>query len=171
VTGPARSLPTVSAAEFRDAMALLVAPVAVATTHHEGRDWGFTASAVTGLSLDPPLLAVAIGRTSSCHKAFAEADEFVVNVLGTRNRDIAVRFAKRGIDRFAGGGTGRLPGTRLPTVADAVAHYRCRRRSILAVGDHDLVVGELTMVVRRATDRPLAWYSRDFHSTGWIGRD
>ncbi|HZM76904.1 MAG TPA: flavin reductase family protein [Candidatus Limnocylindrales bacterium] len=154
----------VSAAEFRDAMAVLAAPVAIATTRYAGRDFGFTASTVTAMSLDPPLISVAIDRSNGCHEPFVRAGEFVVSVLTERHRALAARFAQRGADKFAGGGTGTFPGSQLPAITGALALYRCTRRAVLPVGDHDLLVGELVTVVHGPAARPLVWYSRTFHT-------
>ncbi|WP_234580918.1 flavin reductase family protein [Micromonospora sp. MH99] len=153
-----------SADEFRNAMALLAAPVAIVTTLFDGRRWGFTASAVTGLSLSPPLVSVAIDRVSRSHGAFVLAKEFVVNVLAEQHREIASRFARLGPDKFANHTDSTFPGTSLPAIDQAIAQYRCTRQAVVPVGDHDLVVGEVSMVLRDPARRPLLWYERGFHA-------
>ncbi|MFJ6623652.1 flavin reductase family protein [Kitasatospora sp. NPDC091335] len=52
-------IPVVDAQPYKDAMALFAAPVSVVTGRDAtGRRWGFTASSVSSVSLDPPLGAV-----------------------------------------------------------------------------------------------------------------
>ncbi|WP_331728511.1 flavin reductase family protein [Streptomyces sp. NBC_00158] len=156
----------VGAAEFRDAMAHLAAPVTVVTTlDAAGRRWGFTASAVTSVSMEPPLLLVGIGRESSCHLALTTADEFVVNLLGEEHRATARVFATRDTDRFAAaGGFDAWPGSGLPYLPGATAAFRCRRADVVPAGDHDLVLGELLEIRTGPSGAPLVWYQRAFHT-------
>ncbi|MEU8181977.1 flavin reductase family protein [Micromonospora sp. NPDC049044] len=156
--------PSVDGQTFRDAMALLAAPITVVTfSDHTGRRWGFTASSVTSVSLDPPLITVGVAHASSCYRALAVAPEFVVNVLSDRHRAVATRFAARGLDRFAEGGFVRWPGSMLPCLADAHLLLRCRPTHLVPVGDHDLLVGTPTEVRMSGPGKPLVWYRRDFH--------
>ncbi|MGW0533976.1 flavin reductase family protein [Streptomyces sp. NPDC003032] len=163
MTVPAQRRTAVSAQEYREAMSMLAVPVCVVTTRHDGENAGLTASTVTGISLDPPLVSVSVARTASCHGALTRAPEFVINVLGDDQRHIAARFSTRDIDRFAGEGISTLPGTQLPVVTEASALYRCTRQDVVPVGDHDLLIGELTDVRLDTEARPLTWYRRAFH--------
>lgn len=152
---------------FRDAMALLVAPVTVVAMQDDrGRRWGFTASSVTSVSLTPPLLLVGLSHSSSCRPALLGTTDFTVNVLGAQHREVARRFATRGVDRFAGGEFGTWPGYELPCLLDAVAVFRCRRTAVLPAGDHDLVLGALVEVRTSPADAPLLLFRRDFHRPG-----
>ncbi|MDH6113666.1 flavin reductase ActVB [Kitasatospora sp. MAP12-15] len=158
---------TVDAQSFRDAMSLLAAPTAiVATRDADGQPWGFTASAVTSVSLDPPLLLVGIARTSSCHQALVSAAEFTVNVLGEQHQDIARRFATHGLDRFAGSGLTSWPGTALPCLPDARVLLRCTVAQVTPAGDHDLLLGAVTGIRIGHPGRSLVWYQRTFHTAG-----
>jgi flavin reductase ActVB len=163
VTVPAQRRTPVSAQDYREAMSLLAVPVCVVTTRQDGENWGLTVSTVTGVSLDPPLVSVAVARSASCHGALTRAPEFVINVLGEHQSRLAARFSTSGVDRFAGGGTSTLPGTDLPVVSDANALYRCARREVVPVGDHELLIGELTDVRLRTDARALTWFRRAFH--------
>lgn len=163
MTVPVQRRKAVSAADYREAMSLLAVPVCVVTTREGGADWGLTASTVTGLSLDPPLVSVAVARSASCHGSLTRAPEFVINVLCDHQRHLATRFATQDIDRFADGGITTLPGTELPVVIGASAVYRCTRHDVIPVGDHDLLIGELTDVRVRTAARPLTWHRRAFH--------
>ncbi|MFB6819658.1 flavin reductase family protein [Streptomyces sp. NPDC056347] len=152
---------------FKDAMALLAAPVSVITGRDStGRRWGFTASSVSSVSLDPPLILVGIALSSSCHAAMSSAEEFTVNVLGKRHRPIAQRFATRGVDRFEAGEFGEWEGrTALPFLPDAKVLLRCGTVDVIRAGDHDLLLGTpLEIRTRDENTPPLLWYRRDFHT-------
>ena len=161
-------IPTVADAQaFKDAMALLAAPVSVVTgLDAAGRRWGCTASSVSSVSLDPPLVMVGIALASSCHAAMAQAGQFVVNLLGEHHRPIAQRFATSGVDRFAAGGFGAWEGeTALPYLPDAKVLLRCRTVDVIRAGDHDLLLGTPQQIrIRDESAPPLLWYQRGFHT-------
>ena len=48
--------------QFRDLMAGVCAPVTIVTTMDEGQPFGATVSAFASLSLDPPMVTVALDR-------------------------------------------------------------------------------------------------------------
>ncbi|MGW5661073.1 flavin reductase family protein [Streptomyces sp. NPDC003758] len=153
--------------EFRDAMALLAAPVTVVTTVDAvGRRRGFTASAVSSVSMDPPLLSVGLARTSSCHDDLLAAPEFVVNVLAGHQQDVARGFARQGQDRFAQGTFAEWPGTGLPYLPDALMTLHCRLDQVVEAGDHVLVLGAICGTRTSAPGKALVWYDRAFHTPG-----
>jgi flavin reductase ActVB len=151
---------------FREAMSLVAAPIAVVTTTDgDGRRWGFTASSLTSVSMNPPLVLVGIGHTSSCHAALTSAPEFVINVLGAEDSEVARKFATSGVDRFADTGLVTWPGTSLPLVPSAVVAMRCSMAEVVLAGDHDLLIGKLLDVrVGDGSPDPLVWFRRGFHS-------
>ncbi|MFD5751114.1 flavin reductase family protein [Streptomyces sp. NPDC127033] len=162
---PVRPVSLTEASQFRDAMSRLPAALTVVTTvDADGRRWGFTASSVVSVSLDPPLLLVGLSRSSSCHQALVAAPEFVVNVLADHHRALARTFAAHGVDRFAGEDFTVWPGTGLPYLPDAHTAYRCLRHDVVAAGDHDLLLGALTGADGGRPGAPLLWYRRDFHT-------
>ncbi|MBO0831191.1 MAG: flavin reductase family protein [Actinobacteria bacterium] len=157
---------------FKDAMALLAAPVTVVTAEDtDGYPCGFTASSVSSVSLNPPLIAVGLSKTSSCHAAMLAAEEFVVNILGAAHRELASQFAISGIDRFAGVRTIPWDGHGTPPrLSDVHVLLRCRRSDVVEAGDHHLVLGAVTDV--RTGDgnehgrlpAGLVWFQRAFHA-------
>ncbi|MGK5728601.1 flavin reductase family protein [Streptomyces sp. URMC 124] len=163
---------SVGADEFREAMAHLAAPLTIITTvDAEGNRRGFTASAVTSVSMEPPLLLVGIGRTAGCHAVLTTGTEFVVNLLGAAHTDVARAFSRKGVDRFASGEFTAWPDSGLPVLADAHAAFRCRRADVLPAGDHDLLLGELLDVRRGPGGEPLVWHQREFcTAVGRTGR-
>ena len=126
---------------FRDSMARFPGGVVVATTRDkEGHRWGFTASAFSSLSLSPPLILVCLDNRADCHHAFMTADYFGVNILRAQHKEIAMRFASKGTDKFAGinFSTGKHG---VPLLGDALVSMECRMESMLRGGDHTILVG------------------------------
>ena len=108
---------------FRQAVAHFATGVTVITTISDGKPAGMTASAVASLSLDPVLLLVCIDNRLPTHTAIENSRRFVVNVLGQGQEDLALRFARPAVDKFAG--IALREGAELPVLEDAIAYFVC----------------------------------------------
>ncbi|MER5886129.1 flavin reductase family protein [Streptomyces sp. NPDC001941] len=148
---------------FREAMSHLAAAITVVTTHDaDGTRRGFTATSALSVSQSPPLLLVAVGNTSSCLDALLGSSEFAVNVLGDHQHGVAASFARKGVDRFAGHDFTSWHGDGPPRLADAHAAYLCRTTGSVPVGDHHLLIGEITDHAARPGTGPLLWHRRGY---------
>jgi flavin reductase ActVB len=167
----------VATGDFREAMSMVAAPLAiVATRDADGTPWGFTASSVTSVSLDPPLLLVCISHTSSCHGAMARAEGFTVSFLSQRHRALARTFATSGADRFAAGQFEDWDDSGQPYLPDARVSLCCVAADRTTAGDHDVLFGLPTGIRLGAaggpggTDAcgaaPLIWHRRGFYPDG-----
>lgn len=129
----------VAADEFRRAMGSLPGGVTVIGATGSGGAIGMTATSVTSLSLDPPMLLVCVDRAAALHAPIVAAARFSVSVLAAAQQPIAERFALR--ERQAWPDAASLSPGGLPLVAGAVAHIECLRGGIHAGGDHTIVTG------------------------------
>ncbi|GBD22916.1 p-hydroxyphenylacetate 3-hydroxylase, reductase component [bacterium HR29] len=154
---------TVDAAAFREAMARFASGVTVVTARsaRDGRLAGFTASAFSSLSLDPPLVLVCLDRRADSYRVFSEAEAMAVSVLAHGQHDLALHFASKGIDKFSGRALERGEATGLPLIPGALAHIECAMHDRLEGGDHVILVGR---VLRAAVGEgePLVHYNRAF---------
>ena len=82
--------------EFRDVIGRFASGVTVITARHEGRPYGTTASAISSLSLDPPMVLICLNRTSSTGQAIHARRRFAINILGEDQADAAMRFGQQG---------------------------------------------------------------------------
>jgi flavin reductase ActVB len=147
---------------FRNAMARFASGVTVVTARNaDGAFVGFTASAFSSLSLDPPLLLVCLQKDADCYRAFMESDNFAVSILAHGQAEIAMRFATKAIDKLADTPVtlGTIAG--LPLVSGASAHCECRMHQRVNGGDHTILVGQ---VIRAEISdaEPLLHYDRMF---------
>lgn len=89
-------------AELRRVAGRYPTGVAVVATLHDGRPCGLTVNSVTSVSLDPPLVLVAVSRSARAYACFEASGRFAVNVLAEHQEALARLFASREQDKFAG---------------------------------------------------------------------
>jgi flavin reductase ActVB len=131
-------------AAFREAMKRFASGVTIVTTIDSDSAWkGFTASAFSSLSLEPPLVLVCQALTSSSHDAFTTCERFLVNILGAEHEELALRFARSGGDKFAGGPFEASRVSGLPLLPDALAVLGCDVHARYDGGDHDIYIGSV----------------------------
>lgn len=146
----------VSATQFRDVIGCFASGVTVVTTLSQGIRHGATASAVSSLSLDPPMVLVCLNKQSSTAKAIAESRRFVVNILAEDQPDIALRFASRGVDKFEGLELQDSP-CGAPVIEGALARIDCRLVEEVAGGTHWVFLAAVEAATRNA-GAPLAYF-------------
>ena len=130
-------------ARFRHTMSQLVTGVTIVTARvPRGRAVGITASSVTSLSLNPPMLLVCVGRDAEIHDVLLEAERFGVNVLAAEQVGLARRFAQRERQHLEEGELLTSPGG-APMIPGSLARIECRRRARLDGGDHTVITGTL----------------------------
>ena len=148
---------------FRDAMANFPSGVTiVSTTDDAGCPRGFTASAFSSVSMDPPLVLVCVAKSAESYPAFAQTQRFAINILKREHLDLAMRFAKKGMDKFAGGGFEMNNDDDAPPyLSDALVSLICDTYSVCDAGDHSILIGEVQRT-HISPAKPLVYFNRDF---------
>jgi flavin reductase (DIM6/NTAB) family NADH-FMN oxidoreductase RutF len=123
--------------------------VAVLTVESEGERLGLTVSAVLSLSLDPPLVGVAVSRQAAMHELLRRTGRFALSLLAGDQEAAAQHFA-RGVPPLAHwhGIEVREGVEGAPLLAGALGWLQCRLEAEHATGDHTLFVGEVLSVER-----------------------
>lgn len=153
---------TVESTAFRNAMAQFASGVTIVTTvDDDGTAWGFTASAFSSLSLDPPLVLVCLEKKAESHPAFERADTIAISILAEDQGETAMRFATRGADKFGGFETRNGEATGLPLIPGAMVHLECRVHDRLPGGDHTILIGEV-LTAHTEEKPPLLHHNRRF---------
>ena len=146
--------------EFRDVISHFASGVTVITALDDGRAYGTTASAVTSLSLEPPMLLICMNKQSETGRAVAHSKRFGVNILGANQVDLAERFARKGDDKFTG--VPVTPGTwGEPLFDDALATLECRVTEETTGGTHYVFLAEVESAAARG-GAPLAYFRGEF---------
>jgi len=133
----------VSSDHFRRACALFPTGVAVLTTRGlNDTPHGLTINAFCSLSLDPPLVLVAVDRACSVLETFENSGHFAINFLSSEQRDLSVRFSELPEGRFSG--VPWTPGADgAPLIQGAIGSIECRITQIVEAGDHKALIGEV----------------------------
>jgi flavin reductase (DIM6/NTAB) family NADH-FMN oxidoreductase RutF len=150
----------VSAADFRNAIGHFATGVTVITSvGADGQPVGTTASAVTSLSLDPPLILVCFDRSSRTLEAVAGHGAFAVNILGERQQQLSANFARRGLAAAWDEVRHRRGRTGSPRIDGVIATLECTVEHRLDGGDHEIVVGRVREVETTSDDAaPLIYW-------------
>lgn len=147
------------AEDFREMMAEVCTPVSVVTTMDGQRAHGTTVSAFASLSMDPPMVLVALDRGSELLALVRDTDRFGLNVLGSEQTDLAKRFAGKGGAKFAGVSWREACG--VPRISGVSGWLACMVERLVAGGDHVVALGNVLAVENRPV-APLTYHSRRF---------
>ncbi|MFI7440020.1 flavin reductase family protein [Nonomuraea indica] len=152
----------VAADAFRRALAAHAAGVVVITAQSGGIPAGLTATSFSSVSLDPPLVSFYVDRSSTTWPSLSAADHFAVNILAGDQADLAARFARKGIDRFAPPTRWRPGPYGAPLLHDVSAHLICLPYETTEVGDHLLVAGLVVGADVHSPGHPLLYHQGRF---------
>lgn len=151
-------------ASLRAALGRFATGVTIVTTRAlDGAPVGLTVNSFNSVSLTPPLVLWSLAQGAASMACFAAAGHYAIHVLSAEQRDLAERFASKGVDRWQGlawqeglGGAPLLDG--------AVAVFECRQRNRHQEGDHVIFVGEVLRCAHRADAPPLLYHGGRFYT-------
>jgi flavin reductase (DIM6/NTAB) family NADH-FMN oxidoreductase RutF/DNA-binding GntR family transcriptional regulator len=145
---------------FRDVVGHLTSGVTVVTTRTAHAQHGLTASSVTSLSVEPPMMLACVNNAAPTSAAIAEAGCYAVNILGQDQAHVAQQFAAPSDDKFqAIAVTDGVLGA--PLLADALAHIECKVVERVTGGTHTIFLGEVVHASAQA-GHPLTYFRGDF---------
>jgi flavin reductase len=116
--------------------------VTVVTTGGTAGLHGMTANAVASLSLDPPLVLVAVDKRALTLEFLKKNGCFAINILRIDQEELSKRFAAPGPKDFSDLKIASAA-TASPILADCLAYVDCKVVDILPGGDHEIFVGEI----------------------------
>ena len=125
---------------FRNAMGNFCTGVVVATSMHEGAPVGFAAQSFVSLSLDPPLVALCPGKSSSSWPKISASGKFGVNILTREQQSVCDAMAVSGGDKFAAfdWSEGTLG---VPLLDGVLGYVECEITAEHDAGDHLIAIG------------------------------
>src|SRR5712691_4352543 len=147
---------------FRRACARFATGVTVATTRAaDGSAHGLTVNAFSSISLDPPMVMIAIDRASSVLRVFETSGYHAVNILRDDQRELSVRFSELPEGRFSGVDWHPGAATGAPVIAGVLGVLECRTVQVVEAGEHRIFIGEV-VEASESEGRPLVFYDSEY---------
>ncbi len=144
--------------EFRRTLGRFATGVTVITTVSGETVHGMTANAFMSVSLDPPLVTVAVDHRARMHRLLEETGRYGVSILAENQELLARHFGGRPQvseePRFEWQHG-------LPLIEGTVAHLVCRIVQAVPAGDHTLFIGQVEHLDCR-DGAPLLFYGGNY---------
>ena len=151
---------------FRRVMGHFATGVTVVTALEAGRPFGITVNALSSVSLDPPLVMVALDRRRFLTPIVRAAGRYAVNILSEDQQALSDCFAGAPVEpgREAFCGAAWHPGEAgLPLLDGAIATLECTVVETFSAGDHDLFIGRVDTIANEGDHpMPLLYYRRRY---------
>ena len=150
--------------ELRDVLRRMPTGVAVLTVELRGTRVGLTVATLVSLSLEPPLVGVAVSRQAAIHELLRDAGSCALSLLGADQQDVAEHFA-RGVPPIAmWHGVAVREGVGAPLLEGALGWLECRVADELVTGTHTLFVLEVLRAEPGAESAPLVRSGGDYRA-------
>ena len=157
---------TIGSDLFRAVMGHFVTGITVVTALEGERPFGITVNALSSVSLDPPLVMVALDRRRFLTPIVRAAGRYAVNILAEDQHALSDCFAGAPVEpgRLDFCGAVWHPGaTGLPLLDGAIATLECTVVETFSAGDHELFIGEVDVLGSSDLDAmPLLYYRRRY---------
>ncbi len=149
--------------EFKQTLSRRASCITVITTRREDGLHAMTASSFCSLSLEPPLIMVAVDKRTRTHSQIAEQRSFGVMILRAGQEDISNRAA--GFSGEEGnyliGAPFRKEITGAPILDECYAWMDCTLYASYEGGDHTIYVGKVEATGCHEGE-PLLWFGRGY---------
>ena len=159
---------TITPEELREAMRTWATGIVIVTATHEGVQHGMTVSSFTSLSLEPPLIAVSLYKTSRTHELVSAAEYFGVTILTADQEEISNRFAGRipdTEDRLEGLDVETLV-SGAPFITGGLSFFDCRVTQSIPLGTNTLFIAEILDARSQDDGDPLLYFNQKYQKLG-----
>lgn len=145
---------------FRNVIGHFASGVSIITVTNGGVDFGLTASAVSSLSLEPPMLLVCVNKSAGTCHAISAAKTFTVNILREEQKDLALKFARANTHKFDGVifSRGELGN---PLLHNTLAQIECQVVEEVTGGTHLVFLAEVVKA-HAVEGKPLVYFRGKF---------
>jgi flavin reductase (DIM6/NTAB) family NADH-FMN oxidoreductase RutF len=121
----------------------------------DGAPHGLAVNAFSSVSLEPPLILVAVNATTSTYPWLFTAEHIAVNIIAQDQANIVKTFATSGGDKFAGVDW-REGEARSPILEGTTGHFELAVRYKIPAYTHTLFIGEV--ISASYTEKPALVY-------------
>ncbi|MBN8724669.1 MAG: flavin reductase [Acidobacteria bacterium] len=160
---------SVTKEQFKQTMSNWASGITIITTCREEGLLAMTASSFTSLSIEPPLILVAVNKNSRTHKQILQQEAFGVMILALGQEEIsnsgAGFYGEEG--NFLVGVAYHKEITGAPILDQCLAWMDCSLYTTCDAGDHTIFIGKLEAVGSQSGE-PLLWYGRGYYKISKI---
>lgn len=106
----------------------------------------FTASWLTQVSSEPPMVALAVHNKHQSSRLIRENKAFAVNLIGQGQEAVAKAYygpAESGYEKLVGTSVTDSPSTGTPLIPGAIGYLDCLLVDMVEVGNHTLYIGKV----------------------------
>jgi flavin reductase (DIM6/NTAB) family NADH-FMN oxidoreductase RutF len=153
---------TLDSEQLRHAMRAWTTGVTVVTAMHAGERYGMTVNSFTSISLEPPLVSLALKNLTHTYQLVEKSCEFSVTILSSAQKELSDRFAGKHPeikDRFEGVDT-EILAINAPLIKGGIAYFNCRVLNAVPAGENTLFIAEVIAAQGEGTSEPLVYHNR-----------
>jgi flavin reductase (DIM6/NTAB) family NADH-FMN oxidoreductase RutF len=133
---------TVDGPDFRRVLSHYASGVTIVTASSSGEPVGFACQSFHSLSLDPPMVVLLPGRSSTSWPRIRTAGRFAINILAEHQAELCRGFAVSGGDKFADVAWSASPAGS-PVLDECLAWIDCELHDEYDGGDHLIAVARV----------------------------
>jgi flavin reductase (DIM6/NTAB) family NADH-FMN oxidoreductase RutF len=129
----------------------------------------FTASWLTQVSSDPPMVALAVNERHQSANLLKSRGSFVVNLLPAGSEQVAKTYygpSEAGYEKLKTSPVQDSPVTKTPVLDGAVGFLDCEMVNVIPTGNHTLFVGEVKAAKLITDTGVLTTSNSKLHYTG-----
>lgn len=149
--------------DYRNALGRFTTGITVLTTKADDIVHGMTCNAFMSISLDPPLVAVAVTHKARMLKFLQTSGRYGVSILSDLQENISNHFAGQPqadlTDPF-------IEIEQMPLIKDANVHFVADVVETVVLGDHTLFVGEVAFYNYIEVCQPLLYSAGKYARVG-----
>jgi len=149
---------------LRQAMRRWSTGVTIVTAQNQSIRHGMTVSSFTSVSLQPPIVLVALEQSTRTHVLVSTTGFFGVNILSSEQKAISECFAGQECedeDRFTGLETHSLV-SGAPLINGSLAYLDCRVLAQFISGSNTLFIAEVLAAQPGEKSPPLIYFDRKY---------
>jgi flavin reductase (DIM6/NTAB) family NADH-FMN oxidoreductase RutF len=147
---------------FRDVMGNFCTGLTVIASTQDGAPIGFTCQSFFSVSIEPPLVAFSVAKTSSTFPLIRTVTTCCVNVLSADQEPVSRSFSRSGSDKWAGVGWHRAPRTGNPVVDGVLVWIECEIEAEFDSGDHVIVLCKVLDLGHESQAGPLLFFRSQY---------
>lgn len=146
---------------LRRAFSLFPTGVVAVAALVDGQPVGIAVNSFNSVSLDPPLVAVCVARTSNTWPLLADRTRLGLSVLGSHQEVLCRKLASRNVDRFEGA-EWHASDDGAVLIDGAALWLECEVRASYEGGDHEIILLEVLNADLFPDVTPLVFHQSQF---------